>query len=80
MLVELAAESLAELEGLQMDGKVIVWPGTPAGARAVMNRLFMDFFNRITSMITTQKSFYHQIAHHHATAVVYPSDHRYVLY
>jgi hypothetical protein len=42
MLVELMAESLAELEGLQMDSKVIVWPGTPASARAVMNRLFMD--------------------------------------
>jgi hypothetical protein len=56
MLVELAAESLAELEGLQMDGKVKVWPGTPASARAVMNKLFMDFFNRITSMITIQKS------------------------
>jgi hypothetical protein len=56
MLVELTAELLAELEGLEMDNKVIVWPGTPASARAVMNRLFKGFFNRTTSMITTQKS------------------------
>jgi hypothetical protein len=51
MLVELAAELLRKLKGLQVDGKVIVWPGTPASAPAVMNRLFMDFFfNRITDM------------------------------